>query len=171
MAGSDNTDEMATLRSPHLADCMHAALRDGRLLDLQVLMQLGVDPEMPDALGNAPIALAVAAQRPAFVEVLVRGGADPSWPGLLAVAIANRDLPTLCVLLEGGANPNAVDGTGRTPLMLAARLGEPDYAKALLKAGAKVDVRDSDGKLALDWAWTEGREAIAELLIAAEVPP
>jgi ankyrin repeat protein len=45
------------------------------------------------------------------------------------------------LLLQEGANVNAVDIAGRTPLHLAVRY--PDVVEALIAAGAAVDTRDS----------------------------
>ena len=46
------------------------------------------------------------------------------------------------VLLEHGADPNAVDSTSRTPLHRAARWGSPDCSVLLLDAGADIEARD-----------------------------
>lgn len=56
---------------------------------------------------------------------------------------AARDLVGL--LLKHGANVNAVDRNGMTPLHLAASRGLPEQAKLLLDAGANIDARDMRG--------------------------
>ena len=45
-------------------------------------------------------------------------------------------------LLEAGADAAAFDRAGEAPLMLAARVGDPELARALLEHGAAVDARD-----------------------------
>jgi ankyrin repeat protein len=52
------------------------------------------------------------------------------------------------LLLEKGANPNARDGDGKTPLMGANR----EVAKLLLEKGAEVEARDVEYNTALLWA-------------------
>lgn len=60
---------------------------------------------------------------------------------------------------------NTRNAIGETPLMYAVRSGRVRVIKQLLKAGADVNSRDSEGKTALDYA--EGREKAAAILRAA----
>ncbi len=60
------------------------------------------------------------------------------------------------VLIEAGADVNAVLPEGETILMTAARTGRPEAVKLLLDAGAKVDAREQwYGESALHWAAAE----------------
>jgi ankyrin repeat protein len=52
-----------------------------------------------------------------------------------------------------------------TPLMLAAREGNADIARALIDAGAEVNARAGDGKTALTLAIFNGNYAVASLLV------
>lgn len=47
------------------------------------------------------------------------------------------------ILLEHGADPNARDDTGRSPLHRAARWGSPGCMLLLLDAGADIEVRSA----------------------------
>ncbi len=49
----------------------------------------------------------------------------------------NQNTETLRNALAQGAEPNAHDDKGRTPLMLAAELGKTEYIQILKDAGAK----------------------------------
>ena len=52
-----------------------------------------------------------------------------------------------------GADVNARNTTGATPLMLAAaRNRDPDVIKALINAGADVNAKDNAGRTPLIWA-------------------
>lgn len=49
------------------------------------------------------------------------------------------------VLLQAGAHVNVVDRDNRTPLMLAARVGQVSLVSLLLKYGAHLDACDNNG--------------------------
>jgi hypothetical protein len=66
-------------------------------------------------------------------------------------------------LIAHGADVNASDGDGRTPLMMAAMQGWPGAVAELLSNKAAVNARDNDGRLAIDYAEPKDRE-IATLL-------
>jgi ankyrin repeat protein len=55
-------------------------------------------------------------------------------------------------LLAAGADPNAVDFEGATPLMYAAEVGTMELLRALLAAGADVNAQDAEGRTALMYA-------------------
>ncbi|XP_077777034.1 cyclin-dependent kinase 4 inhibitor B isoform X2 [Podarcis muralis] len=65
-----------------------------------------------------------------------RGEADE-----LANAAARGDLETLRRLLDGGADPNAVNRFGRAPIQVM-RMGDPRVAELLLRWGADPNVPD-----------------------------
>ena len=73
-------------------------------------------------------------------------------------------------LLHGAkALLNSQNGQGSTPLATAAQYGREDACRALLAAGADVDLADGRGRTALDVAKERGREAIVALL--SDPPP
>ena len=59
---------------------------------------------------------------------------------------------------------NHPDNWGNTPLMLASANGKPEVVRVLLAAGADKDLRDNDGKTALDLAIEQNKDACAALL-------
>jgi ankyrin repeat protein len=63
------------------------------------------------------------------------------YQGLHAAA-AKGDVAAIGRLVSGGADLNAQDGNGRTPLMVAAHLRHHAAARALIKAGANVNALD-----------------------------
>jgi len=55
-------------------------------------------------------------------------------------------------LIAGGADLNRTEEMGSTPLMQAARSGEPGGVKTLLDNKVKVDAVDDSGRTALNWS-------------------
>ena len=58
----------------------------------------------------------------------------------------------LTVLLAKGANKEATDNAGWTPLILAARYNHKDCVKVLLQYGANVNAKNKYGQTARDYA-------------------
>lgn len=111
--------------------------------------------------------------------------ADHDTP-LLAALRKGHDEAAI-VLLDAGANPNAVNGKGQTPLMLAVDNADPVMVDKLLRAGALIDnpqvanSRQNLLTLAKGWHNTDAETeekfaAIRELLdraspLQVKVPP
>ncbi len=72
----------------------------------------------------------------------------------------------LDLLLERGADPNAQDETGNTPLMFAADKCDAAVIGKLLKAGAKHDTRNAMGMAALEMAIWSGNDGLQALIDA-----
>jgi ankyrin repeat protein len=72
------------------------------------------------------------------------------------------------VLLEAGANLEATDATGRTPLLAAAAAGKAEVVQVLLQAGAKVEAATADGTTPLCAAASAGHVEVARMLLAAD---
>ena len=56
------------------------------------------------------------------------------------------------LLIAEGADVNAKDDNGRTPLMDAARKGNKEIVELLIAEGADVNAWTADGGTPLDWA-------------------
>jgi len=85
-------------------------------------------------LGAAPAA--IAQTPPSSAEIA-------AYSGLHAAAWAGQ-ADQIRRLIDGGADPNAVDGAGRTPLHVAAFASREDAATALVKGGADPNLLDNE---------------------------
>jgi len=65
-------------------------------------------------------------------------------------------------LVDNGAKVNVTDRYGRTPLFIAAALGEIEMVECLICNGADVSIRDNGGKTAFDVADTDKKRAILQ---------
>ena len=81
------------------------------------------------------------------------------------------DLEQWHACLAAGADPNARDENGSTPLHWAATWGRTSAVRALLEAGAKPDARDKEGRTALHDAARWGHESVVEALLDAGAKP
>lgn len=81
-------------------------------------------------------------------------------------AIHNIDIVSLNVLLAEGADINDADEKGNTPLMLAAKVGNPRMVKIILAHQPDVNKVNSDGYTALMIASEQGQVHIVEQLVS-----
>jgi ankyrin repeat protein len=69
-------------------------------------------------------------------------------------------------LLEAGANPNAALLLGETPLMVSARVGNPEVTQLLLARGANPNAHGAREQTALMWAVAEKHPEVVKVLLA-----
>lgn len=70
------------------------------------------------------------------------------------------------LLLQNGADPNAIGKLGEAPLHIA---GSPDIARLLIRHGAKVHLTDQHGNTPMDWAIKEKNQELI-LILAKAIP-
>jgi len=68
------------------------------------------------------------------------------------------------LLSSPGADVNARDDRGSTPLLEAARYGHDDICRLLIAAGADVKVKDKDGNTALMLAVQGNHDDVVRVL-------
>eukprot|EP00927_Polykrikos_kofoidii_P054741 TRINITY_DN49117_c0_g1_i1.p1 TRINITY_DN49117_c0_g1~~TRINITY_DN49117_c0_g1_i1.p1 ORF type:complete len:981 (-),score=136.01 TRINITY_DN49117_c0_g1_i1:33-2975(-) len=91
-------------------------------------------------------------QEPAVAWGPALNGNDRKGRPPLLLATEARMLSTVSWLLDKKAAVNASDPDGNTALMIAARNGDLTSVETLLLAGAEMDLRNGEGKKAIDCA-------------------
>jgi uncharacterized protein len=97
-------------------------------------------------------------------------------PTPLLAALWEGDRSAALAMIAGGADPNAPDtrptlGHGVTPLHIAALREDPELIRALIAAGADVNVQSLAGQTPLWLACNAGRASAAGELLAAGADP
>jgi hypothetical protein len=88
---------------------------------------------------------------------------DTVYP--LHAAIRENDISRIKSLIDKKTALNALDPNGRTPLQMAAALGQLDTVGALLTAGADLEVKSSDGETALTLAVEQAHLEVVRTLL------
>jgi uncharacterized protein len=142
---------------------------------------LDADPALASAFapdGFYPLGLAAFFGHAEAVRLLLASGADvgavarnPQRVQAIHAAAAARRADIVADLLEHGADPDAVQQAGLTPLMAAARHGDEDMAGRLLGAGADPGRTDDRGRSARDHARAAGHGHLDALLAVQDGTP
>jgi ankyrin repeat protein len=126
--------------------------------------------------GWTPLLVAVHEGHPAVAAVLLERGANPNarteygdGATALLLSIQHKDgaEEEMQALVLKGANINAANDKGVTPLMKAADERLAGIAKVLIERGASVDARDHAGHTALMFAAGSDARGIVDALLAA----
>ncbi|MBI2382691.1 MAG: ankyrin repeat domain-containing protein [Gammaproteobacteria bacterium] len=128
--------------------------------------------------GFTPLGLACFFGHPPCVELLLKRGADVRAPSRNAMrvqplhsALSHAEetvaLAIVDALLAAGADANAVQQGGYTPLHQAADRGSVALVQALLAAGADPRLRAENGRAPPDLARARGHAEVAQLLARA----
>ena len=142
---------------------------------VKVLLSTGADANEKSLYGG-PLNVAAGQGSAGIVAALIDAGANLETPGLagthpLHSATATGQAETVKLLIARGAIVDALDGYGRTPLLIAVLSSNNfEVIQVLLAAGADPTVKDGGyHKTALSWAAGVGRVDAAFALLAAGV--
>jgi ankyrin repeat protein len=176
-AGNGCSDRVRRLAANRPVDVGNSALvsaaASGFVDIVQALIDAGVSPNVrwEDEL---PLCQAIENNRTQVVEALLAVGARldngaESQCSLLGAA-SHGDPKMVELLARNGANLEARNYFGRTPLMIAAELGKIANFHALLKAGADINAKDKDGGTALTHGSSSHSEIVLALLKDGAIP-
>ncbi|RLN31523.1 hypothetical protein BBJ28_00014585 [Nothophytophthora sp. Chile5] len=75
------------------------------------------------------------------------------------------------MLINYGADVNAKNNEGRTPLMVVAYMGREEIVKLLLANSVNVELKDNLGRTAFAIARSNRKNVVAELIAEGPAPP
>ncbi|XP_070705811.1 ankyrin repeat and SOCS box protein 2-like [Pempheris klunzingeri] len=147
------------------------AISKGQLRCLQVLLENGADPDIPNNDKETPLYKACERNSPAMVAMLLNHGAVVNthcimgWTALQE-AVSRNNVEICEMLMKAGAKHSLTNIYGISPLFTAAQGGQVATLRFLLKHGADVNSQAADGATALYEAAKNGHEEIVELLLS-----
>jgi hypothetical protein len=146
-----------------IGPCLVYAIYHSPLPFIRTLLQIGADPNAPVDDGFPPLIAALSCTRDVpgatrrtdvdeILRLLLSFGADPHQRGIndytpLHMAVAERNLPAVHLLLDGGADPELrtrIDDC-ETPLEMAKAAGLADIAAVLARKGLPIRQRLRSG--------------------------
>ncbi|XP_026418659.1 ankyrin-3-like [Papaver somniferum] len=149
---------------------LHCATKIGDTEIINLLLSRGARVDVACRSGTALQRAATCGHRDA-VKVLLDHGANPNVvtsQGMLRplmAAICSKSWGSMELLLQAGADPNAVS-CGNTPLIFSVRDGRIDDIKRLLEAGADPNYVNNFGLTALEIAAMIGNYPIIGVLFS-----
>ena len=144
---------------------LHYAAVEGHKEITELLIANGADVNAKDRGGFMPLDVAIFNENTEIVDLLRKHDGKSGAEDSIQVAASGGDIEAVKQHLAAGADVNAKDDWGMTPLHCTAEMGRKEIAELLIAKGADVDVQSDMGTpLHLATYWN-GKE-IVELLIA-----
>ncbi|KAI4256341.1 MAG: hypothetical protein L6R42_006278 [Xanthoria sp. 1 TBL-2021] len=152
---------------------LHAAAEAGEVGCIHELLDRGVNVNIEDDHGRAPLICAAVSGHTGAVRALLERGANVNFiyrgKGTpLSVAVQQAASPRIIkMLLENSADPNIPSASGSSPLHMAARNSNDDteVARDLLEYGADVDAPGEKGRTPLQIAAAANNTAHLQLFL------
>lgn len=154
---------------PPLAEA--AALRKVEILE--VLIKAGFDAN--EKYSGWTVLIAAVIHPACWEKTAIWGDVPDDHPSFDRLPPDPEARRVIELLVAAGADPNARNEAGQTPLMIAAAQGGPEAVAALAAAGARLEDEGGEGgegsNRALNFAAAEGNEPAAAALLDAGASP
>ena len=129
---------------------------------VEALLNAGADPKTTDINGVTLLTFAALHDHTDVIKALIVKGIDQH--DLDTTLSYTSSLNVFRLLLDAGANPNAVKNLGQPVLLKSIQQADVEIIEALLNAGADINARDPDGKtaliIAIEWKHLDIIEAL-----------
>jgi ankyrin repeat protein len=117
---------------------------------VEVLLELGADPNRRTPEGLTPLTFAAGMENPRYLQVMLAAGADPERANageepILHSCILKGRWVNVATLLDHGVNIETRNGIGMTPVLLCAFLDDYEGAYFFIERGADVRATAEDG--------------------------
>ena len=145
------------------------AVWNNKALEIEQLLQLGVDVNTVNHFGQTPLMIAAMLGNEKIVDLMLKNEASIDVvdnKGLTALMLAARNGQQQVVefLLNNGANINVQDKHGMTALMHAASFGHQETVEIILRFSPELDLRNTNGQSAGAIAQALGYYNISQIL-------
>lgn len=172
---------------------LHFAAWGRQIEEVKHMLATGAEVDVKTGMGETPLMVTLRTltinrqegeRLRGTVELLIKSGADVNTKDQHGVtplmkAVVHGTEEVCRMLIAAGARVNEVDKKGSSALMRACQMRHAQdegiwnsgmgKIEALWEAGAEPDLKDQDGRTALDWARAKGLERVAEWIRAREL--
>ena len=145
---------------------LHMAAYEGEKEIAELLIANGADVNAKDRGGFMPLDVAIINENTEIVDLLRKHDGKSGAEDSIQVAASVGNIEAVKQHLAAGADVNAKDDWGMTPLFYAAAEGHKEIVELLIAADADVNVADMSSMTPLHFAVVFGHKEIVELLIA-----
>ena len=135
-------------------DALIEAVRESDAAEVEKLLTIGASVEARDYDGVGVLHIASSTKNVSLVKLFLKRGANPNARDNFGNTplLLATDADTTRVLLENKADPNIVNNDGNSALILAAERGDEASSRLLLEHGANPNLVNGNGGTALSGA-------------------
>ncbi|CAH2322308.1 fibronectin type 3 and ankyrin repeat domains 1 isoform X2 [Pelobates cultripes] len=143
----------------------------GQLAVAQYLRKQGATWESRDKCGSTAMHWAADGGHLKVIQWMINDGCEvdvkdhqSEWTPLMRVSAITGNTDIAQILIIAGANVNAKDRDGKTPLMIAALNNHENLVRLLIEKGAKCDIKTEYGISIMDMAKAFNRQSVVDIL-------